>query len=66
MTNLYVVIGEHHDDPDRYLVLGADGDFYEWDLTSEQTIPIEPGEEWSIDPDLRGEPVQFEDVFIDP
>ena len=66
MTNLYAVVGEHQDDSDRYLVLGADGSYYEWDLVTEQTVPVVPGEEWAIDPNLPDQPVQFEDVFIDP
>ncbi len=66
MTNLYAVVGEHHRDPDRYLVLGADGAYYEWDLTTEQTIPIDPDEEWSLDPQVSEDSVLFDDIFIDP
>lgn len=66
MTNLYAVVGEHSDDPDRYLVLGDDGAFYEWDLATEQTVPVEPTEEWEIDPRVAEGNAEFEDVFIDP
>jgi hypothetical protein len=66
MSTLYAIVGEHHDDPHRYLVLGEDGAYYEWDLVTERTSPIEPGEEWAMDPQVPVDDLQFDDVFIEP
>ena len=66
MTNLYVVVGEHGDNPDQFLVLGEDGNYYAWDVSAEQTRPVEPGDEWRIDGDLPRPDADFEEIFIDP
>jgi hypothetical protein len=45
------VVGEHHDDPDRLLLLGEDGRHYEYQLSDGTTIPVVPDEAWVIDTD---------------
>jgi hypothetical protein len=52
MTNIFAVIGENRDDPDRLLVLGADGQHYEYQVSEGTTvpIPIEVDDRWMIDP----------------
>ena len=66
MTNLYAVVGEHHDDPNHVLILGEDGQYYDWDLTSEQTRPVEPGDDWHLDGERLAGDVTFEEAFLDP
>jgi hypothetical protein len=50
MTTIFAVVGEHHDDPDRLLLLGADGQYYQYVLPEETTSPVVPDEHWVIDP----------------
>jgi hypothetical protein len=64
VTNLYAVVGEHHADPNHVLVLGEDGQYYDWDLIAEQTRPVEPGDEWHLDVERPAEDVAFEEVFL--
>ena len=64
--NLYAVVGEHHEDPDHFLVLGEDGQYYDWDLATEQTRPVEPGAEWRLDPEVPTRDAVFEELFTDP
>lgn len=52
MTNVFAVIGEHQDHPDRLLVLGDDGRHYAYELSTNATTPTEPTDEWQVDPDL--------------
>jgi len=50
MTNIFAVVGEHRDDPDRLLVIGQDGNKYDYRVPSGQIIPAEPREdEWQVD-----------------
>lgn len=65
MTHLYAVVGEHHDDPERFLVLGEDNQYYDWNLASEQTRPVEPGEEWHLDAEVPTRDAAFEELFTD-
>jgi hypothetical protein len=66
VPNRYAVVGEHRDNPDQYLVRGDDGQYYAWDLATEQTTPVEPGEEWRMDATGAADVVRFEDLVIDP
>jgi hypothetical protein len=52
MTNVFAVVGEHRDDPDHLLVLGDDGSYYDYTLTTGQAEPTEPGADWSTDESL--------------
>ncbi len=62
MTNIFAVVGEHRDDPDRLLVIGQDGNAYDYKVPTGQFMPTEPQEEdWHVDteePDL-------EEIFFD-
>ncbi len=62
MTNIFAVVGEHRDDPDRLLVIGEDGNAYDYKVPTGQFMPTEPQEEdWHVDteePDL-------EEIFFD-
>ncbi len=49
-TTVFAVVGEHRDDPDHLLVLGADGQHYDLHLPDGVTLPVEPDEEWRVDP----------------
>ena len=50
MTNVFAVVGEHRDDPDRLLLLGDDGRYYAARSPDSQPTPVEPTEEWTVDP----------------
>lgn len=50
MTTIFAVVGEHHDDLDRLLLLGADGQYYQYLLPEETTTPVVPDETWDLDP----------------
>jgi hypothetical protein len=50
MTTVFAVVGEHHDDPDRLLLLGSDGQYYQYQLPDETTLPVVPDETWVMDP----------------
>lgn len=49
-TTVFAVVGEHRDDPDHLLVLGADGQHYDLHLPDGATLPVDPDEEWRLDP----------------
>ncbi len=49
-TTVFAVVGEHRDDPDHLLVLGADGQHYDLHLPDGVTLPVDPDEEWRLDP----------------
>jgi len=57
MTNIFAVVGEHRADPDRLLVVGQDGNTYDYNVPADQLQPTEPREEdWQVDisePDLE-------------
>lgn len=51
MINVFAVVGEHRDDPTRFLLLGADGQHYDQTLPDGTPTPIEPDDEtWAVDP----------------
>ena len=60
VVNLYAVIGEHGTDPDRLLVIGEDGQHYAWELSTDQTVPVEVDDGWKIDPGLA-----IQDLFVE-
>lgn len=49
VTNLFGAIGEHRDDPTRLLLLGADGQYYDYPLPDGPASRVEPGEDWVVD-----------------
>ena len=49
MTNVFAVVGERRDVPDHLLVLGDDGSYYDYAVTTGQTEPVEPNAAWSTD-----------------
>ena len=53
MTTVFAVVGEHHDDPDRLLLLGSDGQYYQFLLPDETTTPVIPDETWDFDPNAH-------------
>jgi hypothetical protein len=53
MLNEFTVVGEHKEDKAQFLVLGADGHYYEYDPAREQVTAIEPDARWEIIPDTE-------------
>jgi len=51
MTTEYSVIGEHKQDDGHLLVMGEDGQPYDYALTSETIEPVEIDDRWRIDED---------------
>lgn len=49
MTNVFAVVGEHRDDPDHLLVLGDDGSYYDYAVTTGQAALVEPDQTWTTD-----------------
>lgn len=49
MATIFSVIGSRHDNPDRLILLGDDGQHYELELPSVAPIPVEPGDDWLLD-----------------
>ena len=58
MTTIFAVVGERIDDPDRLLLLGSDGQYYQFVMPEEITMPVVPDETWVIDPN----PTPIEDL----
>lgn len=52
MTNIFAVVGEHRDNPDHLLVLGDDGSYYDYTVTTGQTALTEPDLSWTTDADI--------------
>ncbi len=50
MTNVFAVVGERFDDPNHLLVLGEDGSYYDYTVTTGHAAPTEPDETWTADP----------------
>jgi hypothetical protein len=50
MPNIFAVVGESRDDPDRLLLIGDDGRHYEYELPTGATTPIVPDDAWLFDP----------------
>ena len=51
MTTVLAVVGEHREDPNRLLLLGADGQLYGLALPDGTTASVEPDEAWVVDGD---------------
>ena len=51
MTNVFAVVGEHRDNPDHLLVLGDDGSYYDYTVTTGHTALTEPDLSWNTDAD---------------
>lgn len=49
MATIFSVIGAHHEDPDRLIMLGDDGLHYQLELPQGTPIPVEPTDEWQFD-----------------
>jgi hypothetical protein len=58
MTNVFAVIGEHREQPERLLLLGADGRYYTNAASVGSPVEVEPTEEWALDD------VSVETLFI--
>ena len=46
----FTFAGEHREARSQFLVLGADGQYYEYDPAREQIFAIEPDERWEMIP----------------
>ncbi len=55
MTNCFSVVGEHRDNPDRLLLIGEDGGLYDLPAPDREPTPIQPTDEWNVDPDAAGD-----------
>ncbi len=53
MTNVFAVVGELRDDPNHLLVLGEDGSYYDYALSTGHATPTDPDESWSADASAR-------------
>jgi len=49
MTPVFAVIGENRDDPDCLLLLGADGQYYQYQLPEGIPTPTDPDDTWVFD-----------------
>lgn len=52
VATVFAVVGEHEENPDRLLLLGDDGRYYQYDLSTEATAPVEPEVGWVVDYEL--------------
>ena len=60
VATCFSVVGEHRADPDRLLLLGDDGRYYDLHLPDGSVVPAEPeAGEWTVDP----EPPATEDLL---
>ncbi len=48
MVNVFTVVGEHRHDHARLLVLGADGEYYDYLATRQRLTPVDPDREWRV------------------
>jgi hypothetical protein len=51
VITIFAVVGQHEEDPDRWLLLGEDGQYYEYDVATEVTTPVQPKGGWVVDQD---------------
>jgi hypothetical protein len=49
MSNIFVVIGENREDPNRLLLVDEDGNHYQYVVPDGTTIPIDLDETWIVD-----------------
>jgi hypothetical protein len=55
MTIVFAVVGEHRDNPNHLSVLGDDGQYYDYGLSTGQAALVDPDWSWKTDrvtPDL--------------
>jgi hypothetical protein len=63
MANLFSIIGQHKDDPDRFLLIAEDGQHYSTDVSISEPLPVQPGDDYLIDEYV----IDFDDVsFHEP
>ena len=48
MPNEFNVIGERRDDKEHLLLLGADGQHYDYHLRQDRLAPVEVDEKWVV------------------
>jgi hypothetical protein len=48
MPNEFTVVGEHRDNHAALLVVGADGEYYQYDLTHDRVVATELDDRWWI------------------
>ena len=53
MTNVFAVVGEHRQEPGRFLLIGDDGRFYAYASTESEPIATKPSDEWELDDQPR-------------
>ena len=51
MIAVFAVVGDDREDPNRLLLLGADGQLYDLALPDGTTAPVDPDEAWVVDED---------------
>jgi hypothetical protein len=49
---IFSVVGQHREDPDRLLLFGDDGHYYQLDPFEGTPTPVEPTDAWLIDFEL--------------
>jgi hypothetical protein len=49
MINEFHVIGERRDDEEHLLLLGSDGQHYDYHLRVGEVAPTEPDDNWEVD-----------------
>jgi hypothetical protein len=50
MTTVFAIVGQHEEDPNRLLLVGDDGQHYQYQLPDGTTTPVVADEEpWQID-----------------
>lgn len=60
MPNEFIVVGEHREDDQELLVLGADGRYYEYDPVREEFSRVEPDDEsWEMFPDAGDREIEL-------
>jgi hypothetical protein len=47
--NELAVVGEHKEDPEQLLLLGADGHYYAYTLADGNPTPVELDEHWEVE-----------------
>jgi hypothetical protein len=50
MSDVFTVVGEHRDDSDRLLLIGAAGQYYAHAVPYGITTPITPDDRWFVHP----------------
>lgn len=66
MTSEYNVVGEHKDDDQHLLVLGDDGQHYDYSLITERIEPVQVDDSWRVDDQPLDPAVGAEAMDIDP